>query len=424
MVTTIIAITVLLVLSAFFSGSETALTAASRPVMHQMESSGEPRAAIVNALHQNKDRLIGALLLGNNLINILASALATSMLIQVFGEAGVLFATLAMTLLILVFAEVLPKTYMIRNANRMALTVAPAVKIVVLILGPITQAITLIVNIVLHMLGARKSPSSATGENEEELRGAIELHNGEKNGTRQEKAMLRSVLDLSDVWVGEIMVHRKSVNTIDANQPAISILDETLDSPFTRLPIWKDNPDNIVGVLHAKALFRELKEKEHDTSNVDLTAVATKPWFIPEQTDLLEQLEAFQQRREHFAFVVDEYGAWMGIVTLEDIIEEIVGAIEDEHDIYVSSFTPQPDGSYLVNGAVTIRDLNRACDWSLPDDQAATIAGLVQHESRRIPEVGQSFIFHNFRFDILKRQRNQITSIRITPQSINKKEVN
>ncbi len=424
MVTTIIAITVLLVLSAFFSGSETALTAASRPVMHQMESSGEPRAAIVNALHQNKDRLIGALLLGNNLINILASALATSMLIQVFGEAGVLFATLAMTLLILVFAEVLPKTYMIRNANRMALTVAPAVKIVVLILGPITQAITLIVNIVLHMLGARKSPSSATGENEEELRGAIELHNGEKNGTRQEKAMLRSVLDLSDVWVGEIMVHRKSVNTIDANQPAISILDETLDSPFTRLPIWKDNPDNIIGVLHAKALFRELKEKEHDTSNVDLTAVATKPWFIPEQTDLLEQLEAFQQRREHFAFVVDEYGAWMGIVTLEDIIEEIVGAIEDEHDIYVSSFTPQPDGSYLVNGAVTIRDLNRACDWSLPDDQAATIAGLVQHESRRIPEVGQSFIFHNFRFDILKRQRNQITSIRITPQSINKKEVN
>ncbi|MBL95842.1 MAG: hypothetical protein CMF70_11145 [Magnetovibrio sp.] len=424
MVTTIIAITVLLVLSAFFSGSETALTAASRPVMHQMESSGEPRAAIVNALHQNKDRLIGALLLGNNLINILASALATSILIQMFGEAGVLYATLAMTLLILVFAEVLPKTYMIRNANRMALTVAPAVKIVVLILGPITQSITLIVNIVLQMLGARKSPNSATDENEEELRGAIELHSGEKNGTRQEKAMLRSVLDLSDVWVGEIMVHRKSVNTIDANQPAISILDETLDSPFTRLPIWKDNPDNIIGVLHAKALFRELKEKEHDTSNVDLTAVATKPWFIPEQTDLLEQLEAFQQRREHFAFVVDEYGTWMGIVTLEDIIEEIVGAIEDEHDIYVSSFAPQPDGSYLVNGAVTIRDLNRACDWSLPDDQAATIAGLVQHESRRIPEVGQSFIFHNFRFDILKRQRNQITSIRITPQFINKKEVN
>ena len=411
----IIAITILLILSAFFSGSETALTAASRPVMHQMENSGEPRAATVNRLRADKDRLIGALLLGNNLINILASALATSLLIQLFGEAGVLYATLVMTLLVLIFAEVLPKTYVMRDANRMALVVAPAVNILVIILSPITHAITLIVNIIITLFGASKTLTSSNGDSEEELRGAIELHEGDENVIRQERAMLRSVLDLSDVLVGEIMVHRNSVNTIDLDQPINKITDQALESPFTRIPIWRENPDNIVGVLHTKVLFKELFEKNVNASSLNLISIANEPWFIPEQTDLLEQLEAFQKRREHFAFVVDEYGAWMGVVTLEDIIEEIVGAIEDEHDIYVSSFTQQTDGSYLVNGSVTIRDLNRECDWALPDNEAATIAGLVQHESRRIPEVGQSFIFYDFRFDIVRRNKNQITSIRITP---------
>ncbi|MDH3475185.1 MAG: HlyC/CorC family transporter [Rhodospirillales bacterium] len=405
---------VLLIFSAFFSGSETALTAASRPRMHALELEGDHRAELVNRLFDRKERLIGAILLGNNLVNIMASALATSILIGFFGEAGVAYATLVMTLLVLIFAEVLPKTYAIHHADRMALAVAPVMRVIVVLLAPITLAVQAVVRATLHLLRIKGDASLSPDLSEAELRGAIDLHAGEEE-ERHERQMLRSILDLADVEVEEIMTHRRSVVMVDADLSADRIVEQVLASPYTRLPLWRGKPENIVGVLHAKALLRAVRAAGGEMEKLNVTAIAAKPWFIPETTDLLSQLEAFRDRHAHFAIVVDEYGELLGIVTLEDILEEIVGEIADEHDVEVEGVSQLPDGACVVDGSVTIRDLNRKFEWRMPDEEASTVAGLVLHEARRIPDVGQVFVFHGFRFEILDRRRNQITSIKIAP---------
>jgi Mg2+/Co2+ transporter CorB len=409
------AIVVLLLISSFFSGSETALTAASLPRLHQLAKQGNRRAKTVLDLYARKDRLIGAILLGNNLVNILASSLATYVLLLLFGDAGVAYATMAMTLLIVVFAEVLPKTYAIGNADRAALVVAPSIRVIVNFLAPITHTIHFLVRVTVKPFGVELGEELGIGQREEELRGAIDLHEGSDPDIRQERQMLRSILDLDDVEVEEIMAHRRNVTLIDIAGPPGAIVEQALASPYTRIPLYRDDPDNIVGVLHAKALLRELHARGGQMEDLDILLLAAKPWFIPETTTLLDQLQAFRTRREHFAIVVDEYGAVMGIVTLEDILEEIVGSIEDEHDVAVSGVRRQPNGSYVIPGSATLRDLNREMEWNLPDDNAVTLAGLILHEARRIPESGQVFTFYGFRFEIMRRQRNQISSVRVNP---------
>ncbi|MCH7710132.1 MAG: HlyC/CorC family transporter [Proteobacteria bacterium] len=409
-------IAILLVLSAFFSGAETALTAVSRPLIHQLERKGNRRAGLVNMLRKDKERLIGAILLGNNVVNILASVLATSILIGLYGEAGVIYATVAMTLLVVIFAEILPKTYAIQNANRMSLAVAPLVRSLVILLSPIVLALRMFVRILLRLFGIDMSGDRGMTMTVEELHGAIALHTGEDPGIRHERAMLHSILELADVEVGEITVHRKDVVMLDADEKPEALVAQVVKSPYTRLPLWRDKPENIIGVLHAKAVLQAVHDQAPDGAAPNLLRLAAKPWFIPESTSLLHQLQAFRQRREHFALVVDEYGALMGIVTLEDILEEIVGDIADEHDVTAPpGVRLQRDGSAIVEGTFTIRDLNRRFDWRLPDEDAATIAGLLLHEAREIPTVGQVFEFHDFRFEVLHRTRNQITSIRVTP---------
>jgi len=408
------AIVILLLLSAFFSGSETALTAASRARMHQLEREGDPRASTVNRLRENKERLIGAILLGNNLVNILASALATSVLLTMVGEAAVPIATLVMTLLVLIFSEVLPKTYAINQSDGMALAVSRILSRVVAVLGPITAAINWIVSGILRLMGADVR-SIGVADYVDELRGAIELHRGPLEETDEERAMLRSILDLADVEVSEIMTHRRNMISIDIDQPPADIVKEVMAAPFTRIPVWQGEPDNVVGVLHAKDVLRAVQAAAGDAGKIDIQAVAGQPWFIPDTTSLLEQLRAFRSRRGHFALVVDEYGVLQGLVTLEDILEEIVGDIDDEHDVPVAGVRKQANGSFLVDGTVTLRDLNRQFEWNLPDEEASTIAGLVLHEAQRIPKVGQVFTFHGFRFEIMRRQRNQIVLLRVVP---------
>ena len=414
MLATLVAIALLLLLSAFFSGSETALTAASRPLMHQLEHDGDRKAGLVNRLRDDQESLIGAILLGNNLVNILASALATGILISLFGQAGIAYAAVGMTLLVLIFAEILPKTFALRTADRTAPAIAPLLNVVVALLSPFTKMIALVVRGTLSLIGVR-SHFADGGTTEAELLGAIALHDGTETAIKHERAMLRSVLDLDDVQVSEIMTHRKDVVALDADQPVKALFQVVVDSPFTRIPIWRENSDEIIGVVHAKALLRNLWAQDGDAGAVNIMTEISDPWFIPEQTLLLDQLEAFRERREHFALVVDEYGSFLGVVTLEDILEEIVGDIDDELDVATSEIDHAADGSFIVEGKATIRDLNREHEWRLPDEEAATIAGLVLHEARRIPDVGQSFIFHGFRFDILERQRHQITRVRITP---------
>jgi Mg2+/Co2+ transporter CorB len=407
-------IVVLLVVSAYFSVAETALISASRPRMHALARKGNRRAQLVEWLSERQVEAVSAMLLGYNIVNIFASALATAALVQMFGDAGVAYAALAMTALVVVFGEVMPKTFALAHADRVILALAPSVQATVAVLSPVNRTVQFIVHHVLRLLGAQRRPR---GKNvaTEELRGAIELHAVGDTEVGHERKMLRSILDLANVTVGQIAVHRRQVVGISADQSPAQILEQALASPYTRVPLWRGQPDNVVGVLHAKALLIALRAKGGNPDAINPLEIATRPWFIPESTTLLDQLEAFRRRREHFALVVDEYGALVGAITLQDIIEEIVGDIAERHDFKMPGVRPQPDGSYMVDGHVTIRDLNREYDWHLPDAEAATIAGLVLHEARRIPEIGQIFTFHGFRFEILRRKRNQITALRIAP---------
>ena len=408
------AIVLLLLFSAFFSGSETALTAASRARMHHLAEEGNKRARVVLHLTDDRERLIGAILLGNNLVNILASALATSLFLALFGDAGVVYATLVMTAVVLIFAEVAPKTFAITNTDRVALAVSQPLRLLIFLFAPVTAAVQFIVRHTFRVFGVNVDDSQQVLSAHEELRGAINLHHHEGSVVKIDRDMLGGILDLRDLEVSDIMVHRKNIVMIDAGQPNSEIISQALASPHTRIPLWRDEQENIVGVLHAKDLLRALAGGGWRPDAIDILSIANKPWFVPDTTTLQDQLNAFLRRKTHFALVVDEYGALMGLITLEDILEEIVGDISDEHDIDVAGVRAQPDGSVIVNGSVPIRDLNRAFDWTLPDDEATTIAGLVIHEARTIPEVGQAFTFHDFRFEILRRHRNQIAQVRIS----------
>ena len=410
-----VAVGLLLLLSAFTSGTETAMTGASRARIHYLAGAGDRRAELVKRLLERKENLIGSLLLGNNFFNVLATALAADILIQLFGEAGVAYATLIMTALLVIFAEVLPKTYAIRNPERMALFIAPLAHLLVLVLTPFTRFVQWVVNRVLGLFGVPAQPDPLSSSIDA-LRGTIALHAEEGAVEKHERDMLGGILDLADVEVGEIMTHRKTMEMIDADAPPEQILKQIVASPHSRLPVWRDDPDSIVGVLHVKDLLIAVHRHGRKLEGVDIAALCTEPWFIPDTTPLRKQLVAFRQRRQHLALVVDEYGDLEGLVTLEDVIEEIVGEIADEKDIETSGIEPQSDGSILVAGWVTVRDLNRHFDWQLPDEEAATIAGLVIHEAQRIPEVGQSFAFHGFRFEVLRRQRNQIALLKVVPR--------
>ncbi len=406
----VLSIVVLLIGSAFFSGSETGLTAASEARMRALARRGEKNAQAVEKLLSNKDKLISTLLIGNNLVNVVSTSLATSAAITLFAEGGVLLASVAMTVLLVIFAEVLPKTYAFNHADRMALRVAKPIRVIVFLLTPLTWGLHQLVRMII------KPAARDDDAREEELRGMIELHgaNTLDAETREQSAMLSSVLDLGEVTVEEVMTHRGSVEMINAGQSAEKTLRQIMDSPYTRHPVYSGKPDDIIGVLHVKALLRGLDRNSDKTADdFNIIETATEPYFVPETTLLRDQLQAFRARREHFAIVVDEYGDFQGIVTLEDILEEIVGDIDDEHDIIISGLSQQPDGSYIVDGHVTIRDLNRALGWELPDDDAATIAGLVINETRIIPEPGQEYRFHSTRFRVLRRTRNKLDRIRV-----------
>ena len=405
----------LLLVSAFFSASETALTGASRASMLRLASQGRSDALIVAGLMDRRERMIGALLLGNNIANIGASALATGVFTAWFGDIGVLYATGVMTVLVVIFAEVLPKTVAINAPERMSLIVARPIQVIVMLLGPLLVVVEELVRGLTKLLGIKIGHNQPILSPTERLRGAVDLIHHEGGVEKQDRDMLGGLLDLRELEVSDVMVHRTEMVTINADLPPEELVREVLASEYTRIPLWRDKPENIIGVLHAKDLLRAIRASEGDMANIDVSAIALPPWFVPEMRSVSEQLKAFRRRKTHFALVVDEYGEVEGMVTLEDVLEEIVGDISDEHDVVVAGVRQQPDGSVVVDGSVPIRDLNRAMDWHLPDEEATTIAGLVIHEARSIPERGQSFTFHGFRFRVLRRERNRITALRIQP---------
>ncbi|MGY3436707.1 MULTISPECIES: HlyC/CorC family transporter [unclassified Marinovum] len=417
------AILLLLVMSGFFSGSETALTAASRGKLRAQADRNNRGAQRALKITEDNERLIGSVLLGNNLVNILATSLATALFTRVFGESGVALATLIMTLLVLIFAEVLPKTYAITNAERAAAIVSAPIEIIIRVFSPIVSAVRFLVRGMLSLFGVKTDPDSHILAVREEIAGALNLGHSEGIVLKEDRDRILGALDLSDRTVEEIMLHRSGIEMIDADTPPRDILNQCLESRHTRLPVYKNDPENIIGVIHAKDLLRAMYRLVDGSDNqagllegFDVTSVTMKPYFVPDTTSLDDQMRQFLRRRTHFALVVDEYGSLEGLITLEDILEEIVGEITDEFDPDADHPVRRgDDGHYHVDGAMTIRDLNRATDWNLPDEEANTVAGLVIHGARIIPAVGQVFSFHGFRFEVTGRKDNRVTKLKISP---------
>lgn len=400
------------VISALTSAAETAVTAVSRARLHHLMEEGNERAGLVIRLRQQKEALIGAILLGNNAVNILASAVATSIAIQDFGGKGVAVATLIMTLVVVIFGEVLPKTYALKHTERVALAISPMLNLIFIVLSPISRLINRFIQWMLWLIGldgaATNQPTSS-----DVIRGTIEIHHKEGGVVKQDRDMLSTILDLDEIEVSEIMTHRTSMETLDVGESIESLVDTAIRSTHSRLPVWKDEPDNIIGVLHMKSLFTALRNTKNLTHEM-FFALLTKPWFIPSTTTLKEQLHAFRKQHQHLAVVVDEYGELLGMVTLEDIMEEIVGHIHDEHDRHLATaIVPVDKNAFITDGTTTIRDINRQLEWDLPDENASTVAGLVLHEAREIPDAGASFEIHGVKFDVLRRQGNQITRLRM-----------
>jgi Mg2+/Co2+ transporter CorB len=406
----------LVLLNAFFSLAETALTAASRARMRSLENDGDEKAARVNRLNENRERMIGAVLLGANVVTISASAFAATLFSQVYGDYGPLISTLVLTPLLLIFGEVLPKSYAITAADKLARAVALPIEWMVKILAPIVTGVQMLVNYALPLLGVKPNAAADANIAEEELRGTVELQ--EEQGTMESAVAhrLRGALNLRDLTVVDVMVHRRALKMLDVDLPPREVLAQAMASRHTRLPVYQDEPENIVGILHARDLLRTISEVGRD--GIVLQDIIRKPWFVQDTTWAEDQLAEFLRRREHFALVVDEYGTLMGLVTLEDIIEEIVGDIRDEKEIPFAGVRQQADGSVHVDGHVPVRDLNRAMNWELPDEEAVTVAGLVIHEAQAIPEPGQTYSFHGYRFHILRRSRNAITALRVERETV------
>ena len=412
----VIILIICLLLSMFFSGTETAITATSEALMHEMEKKGNKKAKAVKKLKEHPDRFLSMILFGNNVVNIAATAITTSICITLFGDKlGVFLSTFVVSFVVLIFCEIFPKTVAIRNPNTIALLVAPIISFLTVILSPMLVFLNSVVKNVMRVLGLLKHEKIGGGE-KTELRGAIDMHKSPK--MKSETNMLKSVLDLSEVCVGDIMTYRDKMVCFDVDLPLEELMDKVLSCPYTRIPLYKNDKTNIVGILHTKLLLRALHAHTGDKKDFDLMKAVTPPWFILETTSLLDQLQAYRRRREHFAIVVDEYGEIQGIVTLEDILEEIVGDIMDETDHPSESgisVISDADGSVIADGAVSLRDLNRRFGWELPDGEASTLAGLLLYETERIPHKGASYSFYGFNFKVLDKQANRISSIKITP---------
>jgi len=428
MLLTIIEIILLLAANAFFVAAEFAIVKVRGIRIEALAEQGSLVARMSLRILHNVEAYLSACQLGITMASLglgwigepAVSALLTPFLQPLgIGDAAVhtisfLLGFLIFSSLHIVVGEQVPKTLAIRKAEPMTLSVAYPLHAFYLLCFPLNWLLNKASRAILTIFGVAEVSHHDVFSGEE-LRGLIDVSREHGLVLKQERDMLGGILDLADVEVSDIMTHRKDIVSIDADAPPDQIFERVVTSPYTRYPLWRGDSDSIIGVLHAKDLLAHARRNPHDLTGLDVAALATPPWFIPDSTALLHQLLAFRQRHSHLAFVVDEYGALMGLVTLEDILEEIVGEITDEKDIETVGIEPQADGSVLVRGWVTVRDLNRHFGWRLPHDEAATVAGLLIYEARKIPEAGQHFSFHGFRFEVLRRQHNQIVLLRIIP---------
>tara|TARA_Y100000590_G_C15746227_1_gene1022194 strand:+ start:5286 stop:6539 length:1254 start_codon:yes stop_codon:yes gene_type:complete len=400
----------LIIISGIMSGSETALTAVSKARINQKANKGSKRAKYVKKIINNKQNVISSLLLSNNLVNILASSLATAFLYNLFGASGIIYATILMTSLIVIFAEVLPKIYSINRPNRSALAIAPIIFYLNKILYPFVYILNIITKLFLKNI-VSKNEKTLEEESEEELKGMIDLYQTSNRDSEHEKEMLLSILNLNDTTVEEVFTHRKNIYSINIDSINTELIKKINASNFTRIPFWKDNPENILGVLDTRILDIDLTSKRSIKN--EIMNHLKKPWFIPETTNLLEQLVLFKKKKEHLSLVVDEYGELLGLITLEDIIEEIVGEIVDELDIPQDEMIINNQGIIIANGSNNLKDLYKNFNLTLPESDASTLGGYVMNLAKKIPLYGEIVKDDFFTYKVLSHSRKQILKLEI-----------
>lgn len=414
----------LLFVSGVLSGSETAITGASRAQLFQLAKKGNKKAEQVYNLQENLSNSVSTVLVATNFVNYIIPSVSVWFASTYMSTKSAAVFTIILPIITAIYVEIFPKMLAIYNMSGFAIFVVSFISYLIKVLKPFVSILEMVARCSLRMVGVNVSDQAKATASDEELRGAIELHSdySDKEGV-EKKCMLKSILDLADNTVDSVMIHRKNLVTLNVDLPTSTIMKEVLKIPYSRIPLWKDNHENIVGILRTRTFLLEAQKLGQERlDSLDIKKLMSQPWFIPETTDLLEQLQEFRKRCEHFALVVDEYGDLMGSVTLEDILEEIVGEIIDEYDTAQNCIVPQNDGSLVVEGKTPIRDLNRQLDWTIPEEIATTIAGLVMNEARKIPEVGEIYILYGFKIEILRRQRNQITLLKIT--NLHQKKLN
>jgi Mg2+/Co2+ transporter CorB len=407
----VICIILLLAFSSFLAAAETAITASSPGKIQKLKAKGNLRADLVLMILKTKEQVISTLLIGNSLINTICTTMATGIFIEWLGDnLGTIVSSAVMAIVIIVFAEVVPKAIAVAKAEEIAIFASPIIRVFLRILRPLNYVLDLIIKIFCYIFKINlKSTISGT----DEVRGVIEHHHQEGNVYKVDRDMLGGVLDIRDMVVSEIMVHRSSMVSIDIDLPNEEIISYALSSAYTRIPVWKNNQENVIGVLHIKDLLRKLYDSGNDLKNFNIKDSITEPWFIPDHALVIQQLNAFRDKKNHLAIVVDEYGGLQGIITLEDILEEIVGQIYDEHDSFIHDIRQKSETEFIIDGATTIRDLNRELNWNLPDDNANTIAGFIIFEMKKIPNQGEVLKLDNMHISIIKKMKNRIKTVRI-----------
>lgn len=405
-------------MSAFLSGSETAIISVSPANIHKLKKDGNKRAVTLSKLLKDKEGFIGAILLCNNLTNSAASAIATDLCIEVFGDGGMalFIATIVMAGSILIMSEMIPKTYAVRYSEKMSLRIAFPCYLITLVFSPIVKVINMLVDRVIRLF---EGPNSNLHVNAlDTIRSTIDIHHQEGEVVSEYKYMLGGVIDLETMNVEEVMIHRNEMFSINLDQPVRRILQMIAGSPYSRIPLWRGTQDNIVAVLHVKDMNKILLEKTagHGKLTIkDIEKHTRAPWFIPNTTNLKTQLVAFKEQHYHIALVVDEYGEMLGMITLEDIIEEVVGQIEDEYDISQKGvFKTNNDGSVVVSGNTPIRDINRELEWAIDQKEATTIGGLLFHIAQRVPEIGEKFAIDGHVLKLIKKNGNKILKVKIS----------
>lgn len=409
----LIAVVILMVISAMFACSETSIIAASRAKIHRMANEGNKRAKKLEKLLKIREKVISTMLVGNNAVNILASALATSALLRIFGDAGLLYATIGMTIIVLIFAEIAPKSFAMKSPDKIALFLAPLIDILVKILFPLTHSIQKIVDAFIKFFFKNSLEKSQDAELEE-IRDTVDLKAKEGSIFKYDKDLLDGVLDLSDTEISEIMVHRKDIESINIDLPILKIINLALEISYTRIPLWRGNKENIVAILNVRKFLKALHLYKGNIEKFELTSVTSEPWFVPSSNSLRSQLFAFRKRKKRFSLVIDEYGSLLGLLTLEDILEEIVGEIKEQEDGAEINIIKIKSGSYKITGKTLIRDINKKLDWDiLESDQAYNLAAFIINGLGRIPEEKENFAIDGFYFEILKRKNHDLILVKV-----------